>query len=145
MAIVISVSLLLVGLAAGYLGQRSRMCFVGGFRDYLLVRDTALLEGLMSFFATTWILVFLLRKTGVLVPRYPTLEEAFFSTYAIISVVGGLILGMAATLTGACPLRHHVLLGQGRLDSGRSFWGSTRESSSITASSRKCSRASIRI
>jgi len=123
MALAISVALLLVGLAAGSLGQRSRMCFVGGFRDFLLVRDTALLQGLMSFFATTWILVFLLRKVGVVDPHYPTLREAFFSAYAIISVVGGFVLGTAATLTGACPLRHHVLLGHGRLDSGVFFLG----------------------
>jgi uncharacterized protein len=123
MAILLSAVFLLVGAAAGYLGQRSRMCFVGGFRDFLLVRDTALLQGLLSFLATAAVLVFVFRKTGLLAPHYPTLREAFFSTYALVSVVGGLLLGAAATLTGACPLRHHVLLGQGRLDSGIFFLG----------------------
>jgi len=123
MAVAISVALLLVGVVTGILGQRSRMCFVGGFRDFLLVRDTALLRGLMSFFITTWIFVFVLNKTGVVVLHYSTLREAFFSTYAIVSAVGGLILGAAATFSGACPLRHHVLLGQGRLDSGIFFLG----------------------
>ena len=123
MAALLSLAFLLVGAAAGYLGQRSRMCFVGGFRDFLLVRDTALLQGLLSFLATTLVLVFVFRRTGLLSPHYPTMREAFFSTYAIVSAVGGLLLGAAATFTGACPLRHHVLLGQGRLDSGVFFLG----------------------
>ena len=38
-----------LGLIMGYLGQRARMCFIGGMRDYYLVRDTYLLKGLFSF------------------------------------------------------------------------------------------------
>jgi len=72
MALGVSVALLFIGVAAGFLGQKSRMCFIGGFRDFLLVRDTALLRGLLSFLATTWILVFILGRAGVIVPRYPS-------------------------------------------------------------------------
>jgi uncharacterized membrane protein YedE/YeeE len=42
---------LLLGLVFGYLGQRARMCFVGGMRDCILVRDTHLLKGLFGFLA----------------------------------------------------------------------------------------------
>jgi uncharacterized membrane protein YedE/YeeE len=41
----------------------------------------------------------------------------------VVSVVGGLLVGFVSTLSGGCPLRHHVLLGQGRLDSGTYFLG----------------------
>ena len=123
MAVIISLAFLGIGFLAGYLGQNSRMCFVGGFRDFLLVRDTALLEGLMAFFATTFLAVLLLRATGVLVTHYPALKDAAFSSYGIVSVVGGLLIGFVSTLSGGCPLRHHVLLGQGRLDSGVYFLG----------------------
>ncbi len=123
MAIILSVGFLSLGFLAGYLGQNSRMCFVGGFRDFLLVRDTALLEGLLSFFGTTWLLIFFSRITGLIAPHYPSLREAVSSTYGIISVVGALIIGFISTLSGGCPLRHHVLLGQGRLDSGTYFLG----------------------
>jgi uncharacterized membrane protein YedE/YeeE len=123
MAAMISLAFLAVGFLAGFLGQNSRMCFVGGFRDFVLVRDTSLLEGLMSFFATTWVVVLLFRLTGVLVPHYPAFREAVFSTYGVVSVVGGLLIGFVSTLSGGCPLRHHVLLGQGRLDSGTYFLG----------------------
>ena len=40
---------LLVGGLVGYLSQRSRMCFVGGIRDFILIRDTYLLRGLIAF------------------------------------------------------------------------------------------------
>jgi uncharacterized membrane protein YedE/YeeE len=123
MAIIISLAFLGVGFLAGFLGQNSRMCFVGGFRDFLLVKDTGLLEGLMAFFVTTWLAVLLLRSTGVLVTQYPALKEAVFSTYGVVSVVGGVLFGFISTLSGGCPLRHHVLLGQGRLDSGVYFLG----------------------
>jgi uncharacterized protein len=123
MAIAISVAFLVVGFSAGYLGQGSRMCFVGGFRDFLLVRDTALLKGLMSFFATTWIAVSVLRLTGVIVTHYPALTDAALSRFGIVSLAGGLLIGFVSTLSGGCPLRHHVLLGQGRLDSGTYFIG----------------------
>ncbi len=123
MAVIISLAFLAVGFLAGFLGQNSRMCFVGGFRDFLIVRDTALLEGLMAFFATTWLVVLVFRLTGVLDPRYPALTDAAFSAFGVASVVGGLLIGFVSTLSGGCPLRHHVLLGQGRLDSGTYFLG----------------------
>jgi hypothetical protein len=44
----------LIGVVTGFLAQRSRMCFVAGLRDYILVRDTELLFGLFSFFVTVW-------------------------------------------------------------------------------------------
>ena len=123
MTVAVSFAFLVIGLAAGYLGQTSRMCFIGGFRDFLLVRDTALLQGLLSFLATTWLLVLIARLTGLLTVHYPSVQEAFFSTYAVISVAGGLFLGLVSTFSGGCPLRHHVLLGQGRIDSGVFFLG----------------------
>ncbi|MBW2037019.1 MAG: YeeE/YedE family protein [Deltaproteobacteria bacterium] len=38
-----------LGLIMGYLGQRARMCFIGGMRDYYLVKDTYLIKGLIAF------------------------------------------------------------------------------------------------
>ncbi len=44
-----------VGLAAGFLAQRSRLCFIGGLRDFLLIRDTDLLKGALAFFLAAWL------------------------------------------------------------------------------------------
>ncbi len=45
---------LVLGIVLGYLAQRSRMCFIGGLRDFLLVGDTALLKGMIAFLVTAW-------------------------------------------------------------------------------------------
>ena len=49
---------LVLGAILGYLAQRSRMCFVGGWRDFILVRDTELLKGVLAFFVTAWLGLF---------------------------------------------------------------------------------------
>ncbi|HDD35619.1 MAG TPA: transporter, partial [Candidatus Desulfofervidus auxilii] len=41
---------LFLGFLLGYLGQRARLCFIGGMRDYILVKDTYLIKGLFGFF-----------------------------------------------------------------------------------------------
>ena len=45
---------LAAGFVIGWLGQRSRMCFIGGYRDHLLVRDKQLLKGTLAFFLGAW-------------------------------------------------------------------------------------------
>ena len=61
-----AVATLVIGSVLGYLGQRSRMCFVGGIRDFVLVRDTYLLRGLMAFGLTAWLGFTLARAAGAL-------------------------------------------------------------------------------
>jgi len=62
---------LLFGLIIGYMAQRSRMCFIGGIRDYLLVKDTQLLTGLISFFITAALLFPLAQYLGGDLAGYP--------------------------------------------------------------------------
>ncbi len=117
-----------IGLVAGFLGQRSRMCFIGGFRDLLLIKDKELLKGVISFFASAWLTIWTLylvgsffpslqQYTNVKINQYPSFRDAFLSRFGIISVVGGFGLGFFSTLSGGCPLRQHVMAGQGRVDS----------------------------
>jgi uncharacterized membrane protein YedE/YeeE len=76
-AAVLSLVFLLIGILIGFLAQRSRMCFVAGLRDYLLVKDTELLLGLFSFLATVWVATSLLCALGLLrqgMPEYGELE-----------------------------------------------------------------------
>jgi len=75
--LLLSLVFLLIGALIGFLAQRSRMCFVAGLRDYLLVRDTELLLGLFSFLATVWVASSLLYAVGLLrqgMPEYGELE-----------------------------------------------------------------------
>lgn len=119
---------LVIGLIAGFLGQRSRMCFIGGFRDFLMIRDKNLLKGTIAFFASAWLTIWILGALGKLIPEiysitnvkyvmYPSFLSAFSSKFGIVSLIGGLGLGLFSTLAGGCPLRQHVMAGQGRIDS----------------------------
>lgn len=66
---------LLFGLIIGYLAQRSRMCFIGGMRDYVLVRDTYLLKGVAAFLLTAAVLFYLSNLAGGDVYGYPWYER----------------------------------------------------------------------
>jgi len=70
-----SIFVAVVGVAIGFLAQRSRMCFVAGFRDYILVRDRELLLGLFAFLTTIWLLTSALYTFGVLEQRMPQYGE----------------------------------------------------------------------
>jgi uncharacterized membrane protein YedE/YeeE len=114
----VSISSLTVGLIVGYLAQRSRMCTIGGLRDFVLVRDTALLKGVIALLVASWVVFGALRPiagsdAGHALIAAGTTPSGLAACAAIL--VGALVLGFVATLSGACPLRQHVLAGQGRV------------------------------
>jgi len=115
---IVSISSLAVGLIVGYLGQRSRMCTIGGLRDFVLVRDTALLKGVGAMLLAAWLVFATFRlvdnhDAGAGFIASGTTPSGIVAIVAIL--VGALLLGFVATLSGACPLRQHVLAGQGRV------------------------------
>jgi uncharacterized membrane protein YedE/YeeE len=108
-----AIASLIVGLIIGYLGQRSRMCFVGAVRDFILIRDTYKLKGLIAFVLVAW-LAFPLATLlgggqGVAggIPVWQTL---------VLTALGGLGVGYISTLVNGCPFRQHVLAGQGAVN-----------------------------
>ena len=106
-----------VGLIVGYLGQRSRMCTIGGLRDFVLVRDTGLLKGVGAMLLASWVAFGVLHAiAGSNLDRLVAAGTTPSGIGAVVAIlVGGLALGFFATLSGACPLRQHVLAGQGRI------------------------------
>ena len=105
-----AIATLVIGVVLGYLGQRSRMCFVGGIRDFILVRDTALLKGLIAFGLTAW-LAFPL--AGLFAGTGPEPFAVSDLVTIALTIVGGLGVGYVSTLANGCPLRQHVLAAQG--------------------------------
>jgi len=70
---VLTLALAILGGCIGFLAQRSRMCFVAGFRDYFIVRDRELLSGIFSFIVTIWFLTSVLYSLNVIrsgIPQY---------------------------------------------------------------------------
>jgi uncharacterized membrane protein YedE/YeeE len=133
-AVLLSLVFLGIGLAIGFLAQRSRMCFVAGLRDWILVRDAELLTGLFSFLATVWLLSSVLTALGLLhqvvpeygahaaaglepgvllrnvkLPRLSSLVNRFF----FVTLAGGFLLGVFSVIAGGCVMRQHVLCAQG--------------------------------
>jgi hypothetical protein len=109
-----AVATLVAGVVLGYLGQRSRMCFVGGIRDFMLVRDGYLLRGLVAFGLTAWVafpLVTAIGGAGVGPFGAPDVVTA------ILTMLGAFGVGYVSTLANGCPFRQHVLAAQGVLSS----------------------------
>ena len=98
---VAAVASLIVGIVIGFVGQRSRMCFVGGIRDWILVRDTFLLKGLVAFALVAWVFF------PVSANATPVLQTVLFT------VAGGFLVGSVSILANGCPMRQHVLAAQG--------------------------------
>ena len=109
---------LATGLAAGYLAQRSRLCFIAGLRDWLLVRDTELLWAIFGFFTAAYLAFPVAGALGLPVwgGGDPTLSAG--AGTPLVAVAAGLLLGGLATVSGGCPLRQHVLAAQGGGDAG---------------------------
>ena len=105
-----AIATLVIGVIVGYLAQRSRMCFVGGIRDFILVRDTELLKGLIAFGLTAW-LAFPL--AGVIIGSGFGPSGVSDAVSVLATILGGFGVGYFSILANGCPLRQHVLAAQG--------------------------------
>ena len=119
---------LILGIIFGYLGQRARMCFIGGIRDYFLVKDTYLLKGLFSFFISAFLGFFIFHflssslktfpwiingKTFLPIPGDPISSSSKIISHIILATVGGFGVGFFSVIAGGCPLRQHVMASEG--------------------------------
>jgi hypothetical protein len=117
-AVIVSLASLGLGIVVGYLGQRSRMCSIGGLRDFVLVRDTGLLKGALALLVTAWVSFSIVRLVSTSDVSHGLIAAGTTPSglRAVVAIaVGAMLLGFFATLSGACPLRQHVLAGQGRV------------------------------
>lgn len=109
---------LIGGLAFGILAQRSRMCFAGGIRDVILMKNFDLFSVIGGLFAAMLL--------------YNLISGSFHLSFAgqpvahtehIWNAAGMYVVGFAAVLAGGCPLRQLVLAGQGSSDAAVTFLG----------------------
>lgn len=120
------------GFIAGFFGQRSRMCFVGGFRDMILIRDSRLFKGFIGFvIAATvgyawfhngsplpWMWENAQGGWDVSMPGGPWSNAdghafPYGAAAVFLAVVGGIGIGFFSTLAGGCPFRQSVMAGEG--------------------------------
>jgi uncharacterized membrane protein YedE/YeeE len=112
-----AIATLILGFVIGYLGQRSRLCFISGYRDWFLMHDTRLLKGVLGCFIGALVGYTVFSLLGGLVPQFPMLFQSartgYLSTW-IVAIVGGLGVGIVGALSGGCPFRMHVQAAEGK-------------------------------
>ena len=114
-AIIISLA---AGLIVGALAQRTRLCMVGGIRDFILFRETKLLIGFVVILVSALVCNLILTATGAGVFFNPGFTgQPVAHTDALWNGLGMVLAGFACTLLGGCPLRQLVLSGEGNTDS----------------------------
>jgi uncharacterized membrane protein YedE/YeeE len=115
-----SIATLILGFIIGYLGQRSRLCFVSGYRDFVLTHDTTLLKGVAGAFvgALGGFILFYFLGSGII--AFPMISTTSILTRSalVITIVAGLGVGIMGALSGGCPYRMHVLAAEGK----KTYW-----------------------
>lgn len=130
-----SLTTLIVGMIIGFIAQRAGFCSIGGWRDYVLFKDTSLWWGVPAFIVGGIIGYTILSVTGSIfydnqfpwgwfngwtsipgsvaasgVKLFPADAILNAAVWAIIGAVG---IGFFSTLAGGCPLRQTVMAGEG--------------------------------
>lgn len=116
---VIMLTLLVIGLATGFLMHRSDFCLAGAFRDVFLFNSYRSLRQLVLLVITAAFLFELSRLAGVL-PFYPF---PWFAPPAMVNILGGLVFGLGMVLSGGCVIGILYKMGGGSLMAGVAFLG----------------------
>jgi YedE family putative selenium metabolism protein len=118
---------LVVGLVAGVIFQRTRLCTVGAFRDLMLVRSTYLLSGIIAIVIGVLVTNYIVgnfTEGGLIVSGRDIVYNWGFENQPVAhnnhlwNFLGMTLAGMSFTLAGACPLRSFIVAGEGDTDSG---------------------------
>lgn len=97
-----------IGLAIGFLAQRTRFCTVGATRDLILMRDPHLLWGVLALLLTAFAVNLALGRV-----RFGFSGQAVAHSRHLWNFLGMLLAGLAFTLAGGCPGRQLFLSGEG--------------------------------
>ena len=107
---------LCVGAVLGFVGQRSKLCFIGGVRNVFLVGDLTLLMGFVFMVLSAF-------GTNVLLGQTHVGVHIIGSADILWSFLALTVVGLAAVFLGGCPFRQLILAAQGNTDSAISILG----------------------
>lgn len=107
---------LAVGGLLGVIGQRSKLCFIGGFRNLFLVGDITMLMGFMFLVLSAFTTNLILGQEHFGVHLIGS--DDFLWSFLALGIVG-----MASVFLGGCPFRQLILASQGNTDSVISIAG----------------------
>ncbi len=109
---------LAVALVIGALAQKTRICFIGGVRNVILMRDFSLLIPIVGLFA---VMAIYNVATGGFKLGFD--GQPIAHAQHLWNILGLYAVGFAGTLAGGCPLRQMILAGQGSCDGAMTFLG----------------------
>jgi YedE family putative selenium metabolism protein len=107
---------LLAGGAIGVLGQQSKLCFIGGFRNLFLIGDFTLLFG----FAATVVSAMI---ANIFLGQFHWGVHIVGSSDGVWSFVALAVVGIASVFLGGCPFRQLICAAQGDTDAAMSVLG----------------------
>lgn len=99
---------LAVGLFIGFLAQRTRFCTMGAVRDFILMRDTHLLSGIVALLLAAFLMNLLLGQVRFGFVAQPVAHSSYLWNF-----LGMTLAGLAFALAGGCPGRQLFLAGEG--------------------------------
>lgn len=99
---------LVIGLAVGFLAQRSRFCTMGALRDLILFRQIHLFSGLLALLVCSFLVNLIV---GQFHPGFA--KQPVAHTMHIWNFGGMVVAGLAFALAGGCPGRQLFLAGEG--------------------------------
>jgi uncharacterized protein len=133
-----------IGLAVGFMVQRTRFCSVGGWRDMFLAKDFYLFSGLAAFIIAALVTNYIvgnfsaggllgslhgdiayhwgLTKQAIALPYVDAAGAVSWSQY-VWTFLAMSLMGLACTQLGGCPLRNVILSGEGDTDAGITVLG----------------------
>ena len=114
---------LIAGVIAGFIAQKTRMCFVGGWRDIMLVRDFYLLSGIAAFFVGVLVCNYALGNFSSGLYHWGFDHQPVSHNNHLWNFLGMVLAGLTATLLGGCPLRQTILASEGDTDAGITILG----------------------
>ncbi len=109
---------LAVGLAVGVLGQLTRMCTAGSFRDIIMFKDYTLFSGILATFVFALLMNIAFGKFNLSFADQPIAH-----TDGLWNFLGMTLVGLGSVLLGGCPLRQLILSGEGNIDSAITVLG----------------------
>lgn len=109
---------LAIGIAVGFVAQRTRFCTMGAFRDLILFRQGYLFWGICALFISAFI-------TNLIVGQFNPgfTKQPVAHTMGLWNFGGMVLSGLAFALAGGCPGRQLFLAGEGDGDSAVFVFG----------------------
>ena len=112
-----------MGLLIGFIAQKTRMCFAGGWRDIFLVRDYYLFSGIAAFFVGALLINYITGMFSSGTYHWGFENQPIAHSDHLWNFLSMSLVGLSATLLGGCPLRQTVLASEGDTDAGLTFLG----------------------